>query len=99
MSKRPIQQKRLNRLRKAVNRRPLPAYTDLIWWLKFYRHARTTREAVELLLDGRLRSDSHVIGREKRVVFDPKSEKQIERWEFVRYVPARLRPTLTVVPR
>lgn len=62
MSHRSITDKKLNRLRKAVNRRPLPAYVDLVAWLKDRRYARSTGEAESLILAGRVKSDSHVIG-------------------------------------
>lgn len=96
MSKRPIAQKKLNRLRKALNRTPLPAYIELIDWLKFHRHADTTGQAIKLLVDGRVRSESHVIGREKVTVLDSKTDKQIERWVPTSRVPASLRDTLHV---
>ncbi len=97
MSHRPITQKKLARLRKAVNRRQLPAWIELIDWLKLHRHADTTGQAVKLLVDGRVRSESHVIGREKVVTLDTKSDKQIEKWVPTSRVPANLRGTLHVV--
>lgn len=73
MAKRPIHQKRLRRLRKAVERQPLVAYIDLVRWLKERGYAQTTGKAHELLVDGKVRVDSHAVGREKRAVAAPLS--------------------------
>ena len=94
VAKRPIKQKKLRRLRKAVERTPLPAYIDLIDWLKTRRYADTTGQAIRLLVDGKVKSESHVIGREKRVFF--KDDKQHERWEPAPRVPSYMRATITV---
>lgn len=61
MSKRPIIDKQLNRLRKST-RHKLPAHFDLVQWLKDRNHAQTTGEAERLILAGRVRSGSHKIG-------------------------------------
>jgi ribosome-associated protein YbcJ (S4-like RNA binding protein) len=44
-------------------RRPLPAYIDLIQWLKLRGHAQTTGEAKELLKAGAVRSGANPVGR------------------------------------
>ncbi len=80
-------EKKLRRLRKAVNRRPLPAYIDLVRWLKDRGHAQTTGGANRLLVAGRVRSDSHTVGRMR----GPKDE-----WVPARLVPANLRERLVV---
>ena len=94
MAKRPIHEKKLARLRKTINRRPLPAFIDLIDYLKLHRYADTTGQAIRLLVDGKVKSESHVIGREKRIFL--KDDKQHERWEPAPRVPARLRGSITV---
>lgn len=82
MAKRPILQKRLARLRKAVNRQPLLAYIDLQRWLKDRGYASSTREANELLIGGKVMVDSHTVGREKAVVSAPLSAlEQLQRKE------------------
>jgi hypothetical protein len=91
VSHRPIHKKKLRRLRKAISRRPLPTYIDLIDWLKLRGYATTTGQAVKLLLDGKVRSDSHVIGRERI------SASEAERWAVVQRVPASLRDSIRVV--
>lgn len=93
MANRPILKKKLARLRKATQRTPLPAYIDLIRWLKDRRHANTTGEALRLLVDGKVRSESHVVGRRKHSFTGPDGEVH-ERWEPVQFVPANLRDTL-----
>jgi hypothetical protein len=61
VSARPIRRKQAHRLRKAL-RAEHPAYIDLIRWLKDRRYARSTGEAKKLILDGRVRSESHKLG-------------------------------------
>lgn len=61
MSARPIRKKQAARLRKAL-RSELPAYFDLIRYLKDRRIARTTGEAKAIILAGRVRSESHKLG-------------------------------------
>lgn len=62
MAKRPILNKKVAKVRKAMRRTP-PAYIDLVAWLKDRRYAQTTGEAEQIILDGRLRVDSHPIGK------------------------------------
>jgi hypothetical protein len=94
MSRRPIKDKQMRRLRRALERRPLPAWIDLVQWLKFHRHAYTTGQALRLLLDGKVKSESHVVGRERveRII----NGQTVEQWEPVTRVPAKLRNTLRV---
>lgn len=84
----------MRRLRKTVSRRPLPAFIDLIDWLKTRGYADTTGQATRLMVGGKVRADSHIIGRE-RVKFLFKG-KYVERWEPVAYVPASLRNAIRV---
>lgn len=64
MSHRPTRVKAANRLRKSF-RQVLPSYINLVDWLVDRKHARTKREARQMILDGRVKSDSHAIGRAK----------------------------------
>jgi hypothetical protein len=89
MARRPIKDKQYARLRKAINRRPLPAYVDLVWWLRSRRHADTTGQAIRLLLEGKVKLESHVVGRERvsRIV----AGQTVEQWEPVTRIPGHLR--------
>lgn len=71
MAKRPILQKKLARLRKSVNRQPLPVYIDLVDWLQTRGHATSNRKAVELLKDGKVKAGSHTVGRTRLPVQTP----------------------------
>lgn len=88
----------MRRLRKALNRRPLKPWIDLVWWLKSNGHADTTGQAVRLMLDGKVRMESHIVGRERvsRVL----DGQTVEQWEPVFRIPGRLRehgPNLHVI--
>lgn len=63
MSHRPIIEKKIARIRKAVERRPLPLRIDLVDWLQTHGHAQTAGAARQLLIDGRVKAESHVVGR------------------------------------
>lgn len=47
--------------RAALANEQLPAYTDLIWWVKL-RARMSTRAARKLILAGQLKVDSHTVG-------------------------------------
>lgn len=68
MSKRPIAQKKRKRVAKVFRRTPLPAYIDLVQWLVDHGHARTKREARDLILAKRVKAESHVLGVQKATV-------------------------------
>lgn len=61
MSHRPIRFKQANRLRHALRRTP-PQFFDLVEWLVTRGHAPTKRAARELILDERVRYESHKLG-------------------------------------
>jgi hypothetical protein len=86
VSKRPIIEKKANRVRKAVSRKQLPAYVDLFRWLKLHGYAQTSGECRKLILDKRLKSDSHTIG----------LQKQGDKTIVDRYAPASVRSGLSV---
>lgn len=62
MSKRPIQDKKLRRLKKAL-RPSTPSFINLIEWLRDRGYAQTAGEARKLLLDGKVKVESHTVGR------------------------------------
>lgn len=96
MSHRPITAKKIARLRKAINRHPLPAYIDLIQWLKLRGIAQSTGHAEKIILAGRVRSDSHRLGVITVKVFE--GGKVIDKEIVQSRVPAKLRQTLHVLP-
>jgi hypothetical protein len=71
LSHRPIIQKKLARLRKLTDRTPLVAYINALDWLQTRGYAKSNREAKEILTDGRLKVDSHPVGRERMEVQTP----------------------------
>lgn len=107
MSQRPICSKQANRLRKAM-RSDLPAFIDLVDYLKIRRLARTTGEAEKLILDGRVSSESHKLGigegkkvkasaRMKAALGRPLEDDDFEVVPVVdRRVPAKLRDSIQV---
>lgn len=90
MAKRPIQTKQLNRLRKAL-RRKLPRWIDPVDWLRTRGYAGTAGEARRMILDGRLKSESHTVGLETGV--DPITGYPVK---LVALVKADLRDSLRV---
>jgi hypothetical protein len=103
MSKRPIVQKKLAKLRKSLRDRP-DTHIDIVSWLRDRRYAQTAGEAKKLILDGRLFADGRAVGIGEREV--PKKigagklAKTLQETEIVPYVerlqPAYLRHKLTV---
>lgn len=95
MSHRSTTDKKIRRLRKMI-RQPLPVHFDLVQWLKDRGHAQTTREAAKLILDGRVRSGSHVVGTTTVEVVgaDGKPEQHTV---VDRYQPARYKAELIVL--
>lgn len=83
----------MRRLRKAL-RRSLPAYFDIYQWLRDRRYADTTGQARAIVMDKRLRSESHVVG--LVTVHDPQTQKPVTVVE--RLQPVGIRETLRVEP-
>lgn len=108
MAKRSIRRKQANRLRKALRASPA-TMIDLVQYLKDRRYAQTTGEAEKIILDGRVRSESHKLGITKgRKIKDSSilkarmgRELVEEDWEVVdavqRLVPASYRDTIQVI--
>jgi hypothetical protein len=63
MSHRPNNAKKLARLRKELTRAPLPAYIDLVQYLKDRGHAQTAGQAKRMLLAGKVRVGANAVGR------------------------------------
>jgi hypothetical protein len=98
MSRRPVQDKKVKRLRRTLERGTLTSYIDLIDWLKTRGYAQTTGEARRIILARRVRSESHPLG--VRKVSQLSAQGKVEDVEVVDpYVPAELRPTLRVEPK
>lgn len=89
MSHRPTAEKRVRRMVKSM-RVPLPAYIDLIQWLQDRRHARNAGEARKIIYAGRVRSESHTMG--KDAIFRTPSGRLLGS----PLVPAHLRSSLYV---
>lgn len=68
MAHRPTEQKKLRKLRKLMRQTPT-RYVNLFEWLKDRGYAQTTGEARALILEGRVKSDSHTVGIAK--AYDP----------------------------
>lgn len=94
MAKRPIRRKQANRLRKAMRRTP-DQFVDPVQWLLDHNHAKTKREARELIFAGRLRSESHKVGFEEIEVFNVEL-KGLEKRKIVVGVPIKSKADLTV---
>lgn len=93
MAHRPLNKKRADKLRRLMmhGSRPEPMI-DLVQWLKDRGHAQTTGQAERLILDGRVRSESHPLGRmHTPTLSDP--DKHI----VMRLVSASVRDTIEVV--
>jgi hypothetical protein len=62
MAHRPIEAKKRRKAVRAFTRTPLQARINLIEWLMDRGHAGSRKQARELILAKRVRSDSHVLG-------------------------------------
>lgn len=96
MSHRPIEQKKINKLRRQLqqNAGSPPAFIDLVDWLQMHRHADTAGQARAIILAGRVKSESHTLGisRVPKLVAN-----KVEMVDVVDpLVPASLRPTFRV---
>jgi ribosomal protein S4 len=96
VSARPVEAKQIARLRKALRATPASSI-NLIEWLRDRRYASTAGAARRLLTDGKVKVDSHVIGRERAVVgFEDDKETPIFGWAVAPYVPAEIRAQIRV---
>lgn len=92
MSKRNSREARkINKLRKTLRKNSIPAYIDLVQWLRDHKHADTAGAAQKLITEGRVKSDSHTLGLTP-VHLEGGKEIQVPS----RFVPAKYRPTISV---
>lgn len=101
MSHRSITDKKVRRMRRALSRRPLQASINLLEYLVDRRLANSRREAREMILAKRVRSDSHPlgIGRAPVAVKNDKGEIEVELQDVVHpVIPADLRDKITILP-
>ena len=105
MSKRPIEQKKRRRVAKSLRRASLPAYINLIDYLVTRGHAETRREACDLILSKRVKSESHVLGVKRESVPGPRAGLEmalgreitmVEKDVVSPFVSADLRSSITV---
>lgn len=97
MSHRPISEKKVARLRKAL-RPGVPVYLDLVEWLVDHHrpapHRRLTkRQARQMLLDGRVRVGANRVG---RIEIELLGKKQ---WRVDPLLPAKFRNELLVTAK
>ena len=88
MAKRPIQQKRADKLRRTMMKDPPVASIDLIKYLKDRGYAKTSGEARELLELGNVMADSHPLG-QRELMTNPHARPM---------APAGLRDRIRVTP-
>lgn len=94
MSKRPIQEKKIRKLTRALRKAGAPAANiDLIDWLQTRGYARTVGDATRLLLAGKVRVESHVVGRQK-VPSAYQPDKEV--WGIAPLIPAHHRGKIVV---
>lgn len=93
-------EKKIRALERALRKGRLRRWLDLVQWAKDHGHANSTTEAIQLIIDDRIKSESHPLG--KRVITREQLNEQSGKNEPVkeqiidRYVPARLRDSLYV---
>lgn len=94
MSHRPILKKRARRMRKAL-RPGLPVNIDLVDFLITRKYAQTKGGARRLLVDGRVRSESHILGRREVKLLE--DDKVVTKFVADPVVSASYRDTLQVL--
>lgn len=97
MSHRSRADKQLNKLRKALRRTP-PTFIDLPDYLVLRRMAKSRRHARELMLAGKVKRESHVVGRRReQVPVVVKGERKlVEQWVVDPMVGSDARGMITV---
>lgn len=107
MSHRPIEQKKRRRVAKALRRKPLPAYFDLVEFLVSRSHAKSKRAARDLILAKKVRADSHTLGVTKAMVpgktalldvLSGREPTMVEEEVVAPLIDAKLRTNVTVLP-
>jgi hypothetical protein len=84
-------EKKIRTLHRALRKGRLPAYIDLVEWLKDRKYVDTVGDAYHLIKEERVRSESHPLGLTAAEV-DGKMVNVVER-----YVSGSLRSTIHVV--
>lgn len=95
MSHRPINEKRAARARKALSRRTPKRRFDAVKWLLDRRYVQTKGAARDLILAGRLKSESHTVGIAKELRLGPDGEPRQET-VVDRFLPIEYRKNLRV---
>lgn len=83
-------EKKIRKLRRSLRQGRVPAYIDLVQWLRDRGYAQTAGAARRLIVEGRVVSESHVLGKTMVEVDGAQLEM------FTPHVPARLRDSLEV---
>ena len=91
MSHRSTQEKKANKLRKAL-RPGIPVYLDLVEWLVDH-HKVTKKQARQMLLDGKVRVGANRVGRLEIEVLGQK------RWVVDPMLPAKFRNEILVTSK
>lgn len=87
-------EKKIRRLDRSIRKGLMPTSIDLVQWLQDHHYAKDRKTAVKLIQDGRVTSDSHVLG--TRIIEHPDSGEKREVFEPL--VSSHLRQSLTVLP-
>lgn len=95
MAKRPIIEKKVNAMKRALRKGRLPACIDLVDWLIERGHAQTVGAAHKLIMAERVKVDSHPIGVHTLTLPGPDGEPKPTKMVYCR-VPADMRDRLTV---
>ena len=93
MSERPLLQKKAARLRKALRNTP-PRYFDLVQYVVDHHRIGykrlTRRQARDMILEGKVRVDSHTVGRQE---IDLLGQKE---WVLSPYIPVEHKARLLI---
>lgn len=89
------QEKKVRAMRRALRKGRLPAYIDLVDWLRVRKYAQTAGAAREMLMDGKVKSESHPLG--LRVIDVEGKDGEMKKVRILDpLVPARLRDSIYV---
>lgn len=95
MSHRPTNRKAAAKMRKAMRRTP-KAFFDLFEWLVIRGYADTHGQARKVILNKRVKSESHVVGITDVVLETPRGKETTRMAE--RYISVDVLPSLEVLP-
>lgn len=80
---------------RALTRKPLPAYIDLVQWLIDHGHAKTKKAARDIILADRVKANSHTLGVGEQPYLTADNKIKTRKVVFP-HVPADLRGDLIV---